>query len=114
MDTRERTLAAAQRALAREELDADLSGSAMRQYRRTRAQAVLATVEWVEGVQAFAPASGVFEDGTLRSAMDRERVRAHDLEAAARGNASGWFPGVVEQLLAYLLGREGAQPPFVG
>lgn len=114
MDTRERTLAAQQRALAREELnDPAARASVMSEYRLARARATLVVLDWVEGVSPFSPATAR-ELVADEASMDRERSRAHDLEADALGTPVGWYFGVVEQMLACLLGRAGAMPPYVG
>jgi hypothetical protein len=114
MDTRAATLASVQRQLAEEDLaDPRLPFSIVADYRRKRAHAVLATVAWVEGRTTLTPASREHWIAD-EDVMDRERTWAHDREREALGSPAGEYAGVVEQLLACLLGRAGAQPPYVG
>lgn len=103
--TRTANEAAAQRAVARE-----VSGDSP--YETEAARAVLATLDWLEGITPMAPVTGGPVEPTA-DLVTRERLRAEDAEQRAlRAGADGTYPGKVGQTLSWWVRRTFTEAPL--
>lgn len=94
-------------------------------YGRSVAEAVVATLDWLEGVTATSPWTG--DEAPIPAALDRdsddrgrlvtERLRAEDAEQLAirQGGAGreSVYPGVVAQTIQWWLGSSVTEAPLI-
>lgn len=94
---------------AEAEWQRDLAEMAEDRYTQVTMQAVIDTVDWVDGI-APAPLSGDELDPDAYG-LDREETRAGDQERAATSREARWRAGRVATTLAWLAGDPVADSP---